>query len=257
MDSFSLDNCFVTIKDIFNTIQGEGSLAGRPSTFIRFSGCNVKDCFNGKCDTDWKDGRALSVYSVLDRIDSLKPYNHFVITGGEPLSQKYLLLLVVELFRNYRGCSVQIETSASKHLSDHYVFAGMTFLKNAKNVLYNFEENFPIFFTCSPKMHRREFENDLRNSISMLAAFGHGELKFVLDPEVTPLSDFARLIDDPQIDRLCKERNVERYIMLEEVFSQELIASGSAGSFFEALYSLYAVDKYKISSRLQNYFEIK
>jgi 7-carboxy-7-deazaguanine synthase len=95
-----------SIKEIFYTLQGEGTHAGRPAVFCRFSGCNL---WSGResdratavckfCDTDFvgTDGTLGGKYidgdSLAKTINALWPANYqankyVVFTGGEPLLQ--------------------------------------------------------------------------------------------------------------------------------------------------------------------------
>lgn len=95
-----------SVKEIFYTLQGEGTHAGRPAVFCRFSGCNL---WSGReadrasavckfCDTDFvgTDGELGGKYSdsnsLAQMIDSLWPATYapskfVVFTGGEPLLQ--------------------------------------------------------------------------------------------------------------------------------------------------------------------------
>jgi organic radical activating enzyme len=253
----SADSAYVTIKEIFNTIQGEGSLSGTPSTFIRFAGCSVKDCFGGKCDTDWKNGRAISVTALIDSIKDTGPHNHFVVTGGEPLDQKFLLLFLVELTSTFRGASIQVETSSSRTLTDHYVKALTTYYSHCPDLVYRFEDRVPLFFTCSPKIHRKQFKEDLFTALTFFSMFRQGELKIVFDPSIMSLSEFAEALSDDRIERICYAHKIPRYIMIEEAYSQKIIADRTASTFFKMAYSYESLAKFKISPRLQNYFNIK
>jgi 7-carboxy-7-deazaguanine synthase len=94
-----------SIKEIFYTLQGEGTHAGRPAVFCRFAGCNLwtgRESDRSKaicqfCDTDFvgTDGERGGKYNaqqLADIIDSLWPGQHanakfVVFTGGEPLLQ--------------------------------------------------------------------------------------------------------------------------------------------------------------------------
>ena len=76
------------VNELFNTIQGEGVLTGRPATFIRLQGCTVGCPW---CDTEytWKAGGVgtMTAQAIIERISSeevggLLPLA--VITGGEP-----------------------------------------------------------------------------------------------------------------------------------------------------------------------------
>ncbi len=73
------------VCEIYESLQGEGSLTGTPSVFIRTSGCNLRCSF---CDTpfaSWEpEGETLAVETLLQRVrQSTCP--HFVLTGGEPM----------------------------------------------------------------------------------------------------------------------------------------------------------------------------
>ena len=95
-----------SIKEMFYTLQGEGTHAGRPAVFCRFSGCNL---WSGReadrssaqcrfCDTDFVGtdgsggGKLESAGEVAQAAARLWPASHhsqrfIVLTGGEPLLQ--------------------------------------------------------------------------------------------------------------------------------------------------------------------------
>ena len=68
------------INEIFLSVQGEGCHTGVPSIFVRFSGCNLQCSF---CDTDHKEGIAMSDQEIIDEIKKYKA-QQIVLTGGEP-----------------------------------------------------------------------------------------------------------------------------------------------------------------------------
>src|SRR5439155_4255172 len=73
------------IAEIFYSIQGEGSLAGVPSVFVRTSGCNLRCSWCDTPYTSWRpEGKPQSIPEVLQAV---RDYNcdHVVVTGGEPM----------------------------------------------------------------------------------------------------------------------------------------------------------------------------
>jgi 7-carboxy-7-deazaguanine synthase len=116
------------VKEIFLTLQGEGSHVGRPAVFCRFAGCNL---WSGReqdrhravcrfCDTDFvgtdgtKGGRYRTARDLAVAIEAewaAGERNRFcVLTGGEPLLQVDDSL-VFELHE--RGFEIAIETNGT------------------------------------------------------------------------------------------------------------------------------------------------
>lgn len=73
------------INELFYSLQGEGKLAGVPSTFVRTSGCNLRCWFCDSYHTSWEpSGDWTTVEEILGEIED-HGANHVVLTGGEPL----------------------------------------------------------------------------------------------------------------------------------------------------------------------------
>ena len=101
------------INEIFHSIQGESTFAGRPCVFVRLTYCNLRCTF---CDTEYAffEGAEMTISAILEQIEN---YNcHLVeITGGEPLIQKNVHRLMSELCD--RGYEVLLETAGHMDIS--------------------------------------------------------------------------------------------------------------------------------------------
>src|SRR5277367_4250376 len=74
------------IAEIFYSVQGEGSLVGVPSIFVRTSGCNLRCSWCDTPYTSWNpEGAEMSVDEILNRASEFGGARHVVLTGGEPM----------------------------------------------------------------------------------------------------------------------------------------------------------------------------
>src|SRR2546426_4278961 len=97
------------VTEIFHSIQGESSHAGRPCAFVRLTGCNLRCRW---CDSEYTftGGEKMSIDAIVDQV---KGYgcNLVEITGGEPLAQSESLEMIKRFCDD--GFEVLIETSGS------------------------------------------------------------------------------------------------------------------------------------------------
>lgn len=100
------------VTEIFYSIQGEGTRAGRPCVFVRFTGCDLR-C--GYCDTAYAfhGGEDMSREEILREV-ARHPCRLVLLTGGEPMLQKELPELARELLA--RGYEVAVETHGQRPL---------------------------------------------------------------------------------------------------------------------------------------------
>jgi 7-carboxy-7-deazaguanine synthase len=99
------------IAELFYSIQGEGSLVGVPSVFIRTSGCNLRCAW---CDTpyaSWQpEGADLTLGQIVDEVQA-HPARHVVVTGGEPMIAPEIIPLTERL--RGLGLHITIETAGT------------------------------------------------------------------------------------------------------------------------------------------------
>ena len=101
------------IAELFYSIQGEGSLVGVPSVFIRTSGCNLRCLWCDTPYTSWKpEGRHLTVDDILEYAREHST-GFTVITGGEPMMAPEIGTLTAGLRR--LGEHITIETAGTIH----------------------------------------------------------------------------------------------------------------------------------------------
>jgi 7-carboxy-7-deazaguanine synthase len=101
------------VSEIFHSIQGESSYAGRPCAFVRLSGCNLRCSY---CDAKYSyaGGQELSPAEIIEAIRAYAcPLVE--VTGGEPLLQAETPRLIDEFVG--LGLSVLVETNGSQDIS--------------------------------------------------------------------------------------------------------------------------------------------
>jgi 7-carboxy-7-deazaguanine synthase len=97
------------VTEIFHSIQGESTFAGRPCVFVRLTGCPLRCTW---CDTEYAfyGGSDWSIETIVDRVRSYGcPLVE--VTGGEPLAQSECLPLLARLCDE--GLTVLLETSGA------------------------------------------------------------------------------------------------------------------------------------------------
>jgi 7-carboxy-7-deazaguanine synthase len=185
----------MNVMEIYRSVQGEGTLMGVPTTFVRFFACNLRCSW---CDTKYswsvKEGGAwetLEPTEVARRVAELEA-KHVVLTGGEPTLQRDLPVLAGLL--KDRGHHITVETNTTIFpqkalplidlwsLSPKLTSAGENYLRYP--VIEQFLAN------LSPNQQQWKFvvrntadEVQLRAFLTRYPAFAGRKLPLILQPE--------------------------------------------------------------------------
>jgi 7-carboxy-7-deazaguanine synthase len=102
------------IAEIFYSVQGEGSLVGVPSVFVRTSGCNLRCVWCDTPYTSWNpEGEDLTIEQILQQVSGFGA-GHVVVTGGEPMIAPQICELASGL--REQGLHITIETAGTVHV---------------------------------------------------------------------------------------------------------------------------------------------
>ena len=94
------------VTEIFRSIQGESTHAGRPCAFVRLTGCPMRCVW---CDSEYTftGGEQFTIEEIMDRVRAFE-CKLVEVTGGEPLAQREAFSLIDRLCDD--GFEVLIET---------------------------------------------------------------------------------------------------------------------------------------------------
>jgi len=83
------------VTEIFRSIQGESTHAGRPCTFVRLTGCPMRCVW---CDSEYtfSGGQHFTLEDILNRVSEFN-CRLVEVTGGEPLAQREAFSLIARL----------------------------------------------------------------------------------------------------------------------------------------------------------------
>lgn len=104
----------LTVNEIFHSIQGESTQAGRPCVFVRLTACDLRCSW---CDTPYAfhEGSRMTVEDVVSRVRE-HGCDVVEITGGEPLLQQEVYPLMQRLLDE--GRTVMIETGGHRRADE-------------------------------------------------------------------------------------------------------------------------------------------
>ena len=104
----------LTVNEIFHSIQGESTHAGRPCVFVRLTACDLRCSW---CDTVYAfhEGRKMPLDEIVAQVKAFEcPVVE--ITGGEPLLQKDVHPLMQRFLDD--GLTVLLETGGHRSVAD-------------------------------------------------------------------------------------------------------------------------------------------
>jgi len=163
------DGAHLKVIELYPAVQGEGTLVGVPSTFVRLAGCTVGCEW---CDTkySWKaaQGTEYTPTELVNEIIGKTTHRHVVVTGGEPLEHPMPLLMEVIRSLQQRHYHVTVETSGMGVPSD----TPLNF--RPRGILWSVSPKLPSSKTQKP------FPN-LKEWVEYATEMEHGiQLKFVI-----------------------------------------------------------------------------
>ena len=115
----------------FMTLQGEGPYRGYPAFFVRLAKCNLACSF---CDTYFDNGDWFTIPELMKEVDSSildhfkgelprymageKKEAVFVLTGGEPMLQKNINELLIEVNKQFRYSQIESNGIVAAEIPD-------------------------------------------------------------------------------------------------------------------------------------------
>lgn len=170
----------VFIKEIFESVQGEGPYVGVNQLFVRFSSCNLHCAY---CDTDFKtDLQEYDVNCLLNEVNKYDKVHSISLTGGEPL----LEIDFLKEFLKKTNKKIYLETNG-------------TLYDNLKQVINNID-----IISMDVKLPSTTGMNDLWNSHEQFIEIAKEKelfIKVVFDTNITE-SEILKTIE------LAKKHNI-------------------------------------------------
>jgi len=170
------------VSEIFYSLQGEGTLTGVPSVFVRLAGCPLRCRW---CDTkyawDKEAGRRYSVDRIVQTLQQW-PCRFVVITGGEPMTDSQLPELARQL--KALGKHITVET------------AGIAFIPDMLCDLMSISPKLSNSTPNDPKL--AAIHEDSRLDVAVLAELIDNykyQLKFVVDAQAD-LQEIQQTIEE-------------------------------------------------------------
>jgi 7-carboxy-7-deazaguanine synthase len=189
------------IANIFLSIDGEVNSFGQGTftTFIRFSNCNLKCSY---CDTKWaqtnEQAKEMSIDEILNVVKEID-CQKVTITGGEPLLQSDIVLLIDALKDN--GFDISIETNGTILFPDNFKRVDCWIMDcklHALPLKYNMEILRSFDFIKIPVWDRDSYET-AKNIIKKYSCL---EIQWAISAVISDKLNHAKLIEWMKTDKL-------------------------------------------------------
>lgn len=181
------------VAEIYKSVQGEGLLTGKPSVFVRASGCNLRCWF---CDTQFASWEPEgSDYAVDEIVAEIEEWDcqHVVLTGGEPMLFAEIIPLAEAL--RLSGRHLTIETAGTLYLPVECDLMSISpKLTSSGPDLIQF-----------PHWHRRHERQRFQPDVIVLLLEHYDyQIKFVIDhiAEIDEVDNFLSLFSNIRRDRV-------------------------------------------------------
>ena len=182
------------IKEIFESIQGEGPVVGYKQLFIRFCGCNLKCNY---CDTDFLADNATldylpeELYKEISSQYDLSKIHSISLTGGEPLLHVKFLKEFLPLIKNKIKLYLETNATLNEELSEikEYIDIISADIKLKSSTLRNTFDLHREFFKAARGIYtfaKVVFdENITEDEIVQVANFGRDfNIELILQPKM-------------------------------------------------------------------------
>ena len=211
----------MNVMEIYRSVQGEGTLMGVPTTFVRFFACNLRCSW---CDTKYswsvREGgtwESIPAQEVVERVQALGA-RHVVLTGGEPTLQKELAQLAQLLKEQGHHLTVETNTTifptAAVPLIDLWSLSPKLSSAGENYLRYPVIERFLEGLRSDQQQWKFVIRDDadeqaLRALLTRYPAFAKRRLPVILQPEgdtatldyPSALEDLAKRVRDPFWDK--------------------------------------------------------
>jgi 7-carboxy-7-deazaguanine synthase len=201
------------INELFYSLQGEGTLAGVPTVFIRTSGCNLRCWFCDSYHTSWEPTHAwMDLEDIIAEVTEYAQADHVVLTGGEPMMHDESVALLDRL--GEMGYHTTVETNGTIFRDTHIDLASIS----------------PKLQSSTPTpakdptgegewAERHEERRIDMDALAMLVDTYHSQLKFVVTgPEDMPeIEDIVNRVRDAT-DTTVQDKDV---VLMPEGMTRE------------------------------------